>query len=301
MKIPAIFKREIGTWFSGPAIAWQVLFLYIPLAGMLFLSFSDVQNTGSLFTFTLDHYRNVTHLTYGYAIGNSVLLATLTSILSLLLAFPVASFLALRAGRWRTILLVAVILPSWTNFMVQIYSWFSLLEKGSVLSDIFYFLGLTSQPRHLLNTYYTTLVGMVYCYVPFMIFPIFAVLEKMDKRLLEASADLGATRMQTFRRVILPAAWPGIHTGLLIVFIISFGEFAIPLLLGGAKKAYWGSLLVEKFLIVRDWPSGFALAAFGIIMLALLLASGLGSTKFIRVFWAYFTKHEKPNKAEEQA
>ncbi len=291
MKLTELIKRETGTWFAGPAIAWQLLFLYIPLLGMFFFSFSNVRVTGSLFTFTLDHYGRIMHLTYGYAIGNSILLASLTVLFCLLVAFPVASFLALRAGRWRTILLVMVILPSWTNFMVQIYSWFSLLEKGSVLSDIFYFLGLTAQPRHLLNTYATTLVGMVYCYVPFMIFPIFAVLEKMDKRLLEASADLGATRLQTFQRVILPSASAGIQTGMLIVFIISFGEFAIPLLLGGSKQAYWGSLLVEKFLIVRDLSTGFALAVLGICMIGLLLFAGLGSRKVIRLFWSYFSTH----------
>src|SRR5439155_26465819 len=124
-------------------------------------------------------------------------------------------------------------LPSWTSLIVQIYAWFFLLEKNGFISRTLQQLGIISPSFHLLNNYFSILLGMVSCYLPFMILPLYAVLEKMDKRYLEASADLGADRYETFKRVVFPLSLPGVYAGLLLVFIPSFGEFAIPTLLGG--------------------------------------------------------------------
>jgi ABC-type spermidine/putrescine transport system permease subunit I len=147
-----------------------------------------------------------------------------------------------------------------------------LLQKKGFLSIVLEFIGVIGPNTHLLNNYFSILIGMIYCFLPFMILPIYAMLERMDKDLIEASADLGASQFNTFRRVILPISFPGVTAGFLLVFICAFGEFAIPDLLGGSKTMFWGSVIVDKFLYFRDWQVGSALTALGIFVLVSLFA-----------------------------
>lgn len=262
-----IVTQEFSFFFATPAILWQLFFLYVPLIGILVFSFLSSDMTSLTFV----HYTSLLSLPFFKVILNSLILASLTAVLSLCMAYPIAYYIALYVSRYKMVLLFGLILPSWTNFIVQIYAWFFLLERNGVYSRILYWLGFTSEPINLLNSFGATLACMVYCFMPFMIFPIYVVLDKMDKRLIEASCDLGANRFQTFCRVVLPLSLPGIYVGLLLVFIPSFGEFAIPLLVGGAKNMYWGMVIVDKFLLSQDWASGFAFASLGVLLITVLI------------------------------
>lgn len=267
-----IFNKELPFIFASPALIWQLLFLYFPLIWILIVSFSTYQDNNCCYRWTLSYYKEVFNSEYLIIIFNSFILASITTLCCLIIAYPVAYFLTFKVRqKFRTIFLFALILPSWTNFIVQIYAWFFLLEKGGLFSKILYNLGLTSTLPNFLNSFYATCIGMIYCFLPFMIFPIYTVLEKMDKRLIEASADLGASRYETFRHVIFPLSFSGVSAGCILVFIPAFAEFVIPILLGGSRRIYWGSVIVQKILIAKDWASGFAYSCLGVIFIICLL------------------------------
>lgn len=270
-KIKEILKKEMPLVFACPAILWQFLFLYIPLFVLFLYSFVSFSPAKKAVYFTAKYYLKIFNLAYLKVLFNSFLLAFLTSIICLLIAYPIAYFLAMKVEkRYKTLLLVLLILPSWTSLIVQIYAWFFLLENN-VFGFLLKKIGLISQGVSFINNYFSILVGTVYCWLPFMILPIYAVLDRMDKRLLEASADLGASRFETLKRVVLPISIPGILAGSALVFIPVFGEFAIPILLGGGKMAFWGSIIVEKFLFLKDWKLGSAFAFAGVMLPVLIL------------------------------
>jgi len=267
-----IFKEELPFLFACPALLWQILFLYLPLLMLFFYSITVYSHVTNFIYFTFSYYYQILDLTYLKIILNSVILAFSTALICLIIAYPVAYFLALKVSKkYRTFLLVSLILPSWTNLIVQIYAWFFLLGKNVFFSQLLYKIGLISEQTHLLNNYFSIMVGTVYCWIPFMILPIYAVLDRMDKSLLEASSDLGASRFETFRRIVFPLSFPGVLAGYLLVFIPVFGEFAIPVLLGGGKKIFWGNVIVEKFLLLRDWKAGSAFATMGVLLGALVI------------------------------
>lgn len=273
-----LFVKEMPFFYACPAMLWQILFLYLPLLGILVFSFLSFETTADIISMlTIGHYVDILQPVYFKIIANSFVMALCTTVVTLLIAYPVAYFLAMYVKRMRMVLLFALILPSWTNFIVQMYAWFFLLEEGGFYSRVFALLGITAKPVSLFNNFPATILGMVYGFLPFMIFPLYVVLEKLDKRLIEASTDLGANRFQTFWRIYFPLSLPGVYAGVLLVFIPSFGEFAVPLLLGGAKRAYWGTVIMEKFLVTQDFASGFALATVGIVG----LIGAMGALVFI--------------------
>lgn len=269
--IKTIIQKELPFILACPAIIWQLLFVYFPLCVLIFYSIIQLDATNKMVHFTTYHYQAILNSLYFKVIFNSLILATTTSFICLIIAYPVAYFFVMKVKRLKTLLLFSLILPSWTSFIVQVYAWFFLLKKQGFLSIILQKLGIISASTHLLNNNFSILVGMVYCFLPFMILPIYATLERMDKKLLEASADLGATKTKTFKRIVLPLSMPGVIAGFMLVFIPSFGEFAVPDLLGGGQKAvFWGTMIVEKFLVTKDWQSGSSLTGLGIIFLILL-------------------------------
>ena len=279
-----IITDEYPFLLACPTFLWEFIFLYLPLFALLFFSFLDYSTTNGLLNFTLFHYTTIFKTIYFRVIIDSFILATVTATLCFFIAYPVAYFLAMKVRkRFRTFLLFSLILPSWTSLIIQIYAWFFLLEKNGLLSRTLCQLNIISPTTHLLNNYFSILVGMVSCFLPFMILPIYAVLEKMDKTFLEASADLGAARSETFKRVVFPISLPGVYTGFLLVFIPAFGEFAIPSMLGGAKNMFWGNAIVDKFLIACDWRSGAALTSIGIFFPVCILACIYLLLKLIKV------------------
>lgn len=268
-----VFSHEFNFFMAMPAIAWQILFFYIPVALVVLLSFFKTVHVQGTPIFTLEHYAYLAAPLFFWVIARSLVLAFVTACICLLLAYPLAYVLAVKVERYKNIFLFFLILPFWTSLMVQVYSWFFVLEHNGLLNTIFMKLGLISHPLHMLNTTFSIYVVMVYCYLPFMIFPLYTALEKIDKKMFEAAADLGATQWTAFRKITVPLSMPGIRTGFFLVFVPSFGEFVVPTLLGGGKQLFVGSLITQYFLAARNPYLGAAFTCLSgfILLIAIVL------------------------------
>lgn len=242
----------------APAGTWFFVMLVLPLTVVLIFSFGQRGASGGYVpAFTLEQYANLP--ARWTAFKNTMVLAPAGTIAALLIAYPLAYFLAVRADpKWKTVLLVLVIVPFWTSILIRSYAWIFLLG-GRGIPALIEWLGFGS--IRLINTPFAVLIGIIYGYLPLMVFPIFVSLDRLDKRLLEASSDLGATPIRTFAQVTLPLSVPGVATGCLLVFILLMGEFLIPALLGGGKVFFVGNALVDLFLQSRNWAYGSAVAA----------------------------------------
>jgi spermidine/putrescine transport system permease protein len=221
--------------------------------------------------FHLDSYQELTNPLYLSVLGQTLRMALLGTLACLFVGYPLAYFLATRASRHKTTLLLLIIVPFWTSFLIRTYAWETILDSDGVLSNALQGLGLIHGPLNVLYTPTAIFIGILYNYLPLMIFPLYVALERMDKRLVEASKDLGAGRLATFWHVTLPLTLPGVVTGCLLVFIPLTGEYLIPAILGGAKNLFMGNLIGEQFLgqgASSDWPFG---AALGVTVVAVLL------------------------------
>lgn len=241
-------SRLRSFFYSVPAILWQVLFLVLPLMIIVAQSFTT---TGG-FGLTFAKYRVLLDFAYLRVIGRSVLLALVTSISCLLCGYPVAYFIAFRAQRWRATLLFLLMLPLWTSLLVQIYAWFFLLERDGILTQLLMKVGFEPARGSLVSSSISIVMVMIYCYLPFMIMPLYSALDGIHRQIAEASADLGARPWQTFFRVIFPLSVSGIKVGLLLVMVPVFGEFSVPSLLGGGRYLYVGPLISYFALVARD-------------------------------------------------
>lgn len=203
----------------------------------------------------------------------SLKLAAIATLIALLVGYPTAYLIAQLPRKWKTIALVAVVLPFWTNFLVRIYAWIVLLSGPGLVNSTLMDLGLIDKPLELLYNQGTIVTGLVYSYLPLMVLPLYAAIEKLDPQLREASANLGAGPVRTFASVTLPLTLPGVFTGCLFVFVPSFGNFIIPELLGGGRSIMVGNLIRDQFLKARDWPFGstLALALLAVLIVLLLL------------------------------
>jgi putrescine transport system permease protein len=261
---------------------WLLLFFLVPFAIVLKISFADIALALPPYTPLLE-WAQETYLTIRLNIGNylflaedplyavaylsSIRIAAISTLLCLLLGYPMAYAIARADPRWRGPLLMLIILPFWTSFLIRVYAWIGILRQEGFLNSALLWLGVIDQPLQILYTETAVYVGIVYSYLPFMILPLYATLEKLDGTLLEAAADLGARPLTTFLRVTLPLSAPGIVAGSMLVFIPAVGEFVIPALLGGPGTLMIGSVLWNEFFANRDWPVASAVA----IALLLLL------------------------------
>ena len=260
-------QRERNWLFVAPAAAWFLVMLVLPLAVVLVFSFGERAPAGGWVpAFTLEQYANLpARLT---AFQNTLTLAPLGTLAALLIAYPLAYQLAVRTDpNWRTTLLVLVIVPFWTSILIRSYAWIFILG-GQGLPALLEAMGIPGV--RLIYTPWAVMIGIVYGYLPLMVLPIYVSLERLDKRLLEASADLGARPLATFRQVTLPLSLPGIATGCMLVFILLMGEFLIPALLGGGKVFFVGNALVDLFLQSRNWAFGSAVA---VALIAIMLVT----------------------------
>ena len=259
----------------APAAAFFLVLLVLPLVVVVIYSFGDRAPAGGYApAFNLGNYANLA--SRGKAFLNTLTLAPLGTLLCAVIAYPLAYYLALKASpKWRTMLLVLVIVPFWTSQLLRIYAWLLILGNKGIPS-LLALIGFADV--RLLNTPFAVLVGMVYGYLPLMVFPIYVSLEKLDRRLLEASADLGAGSLRTFWQVTLPLSLPGVATGSLLVFILLMGEFIIPAFLGGGKVFFIGNALVDLFLQSRNWPLG---AAVSLAMVAIMLVTIVVYMRFV--------------------
>lgn len=263
-------RRRRENWVTAlllaPTALWFFFLLILPMVVIVVFSLGERSPVGGYEpAFSLAQYANLgSRLT---AFVNTLIMAPAGTLFSVLVAYPLAYYLAVQASpRMRPILLVLVIVPFWTSLLIRTYAWMFLMG-GKGLPAVLEWMGFG--PIQLINTPFAVLVGIVYGYMPLMVFPIFVALEKLDRRLLDAAADLGSSPIKAFLTITLPLSLPGIVTGSMLVFILLMGEFLIPALLGGGKVFFIGNALVDLFLQSRNWPLGAAMA---VTLVGLMLA-----------------------------
>lgn len=205
---------------------------------------------------------------YWKAYVSSLKIALLSTVLTLVAGYPIAYAMAQARDEWRPTLLMLVILPFWTSFLIRVYSWMGIISNEGLLNQFLLWTGLISEPLQIMNTPTAVYLGIVYTYLPFMILPIYSTLEKADGALTEAAVDLGASRLSAFWLVTLPMSRPGVVAGCFLVFIPALGEYVIPSLLGGSGTLMIGKVLWDEFFSNRDWPTASAVA---VVLLAILI------------------------------
>lgn len=258
---------------------WLLIFFLAPFALILKISLADpiiaqppftplFDDTGS-FQGTADNFSFLlTDKLYAITYLRSVLMAAGATVLCLLLGFPMAYGIARSDGTTRSILLLLIVLPFWISFLLRVYAWMGLLNNYGVINNFLMWTGLTDQPIPMMYTDFAIYIGLVYSYLPFMILPLYATLERMDLDLIDAAQDLGARRSQAFWDITWPLARPGVIAGCLLVFIPAIGEYVIPYLLGGPEALMIGRVLFDEFFVNRDWPLASSVA---IVLLLLLV------------------------------
>ena len=280
--------RIVGTWGRGLVIGFPLVFLLVffmlPFLVVMKISVSEMDNVvfKDLLTWSdgvlglkikLSNYLFIVEDDlYFSAYLSSLKFAAITTLLCLLLAYPFAYFMARSSAQWRPALLMLVMLPFWTSFLLRVYAWKMLLADSGVFNNAALFLGLISEPVKMMNTPFSLVLGMVYTYLPFMILPLYANLVKMDLRLLEAALDLGATPWQAFWRITVPLSKSGIVAGSLLVFIPCVGEFVIPELLGGPQTLMIGRVLWDEFFSNNDWPMASSVAVVMVLLIIVPIA-----------------------------
>jgi spermidine/putrescine transport system permease protein len=255
----------------APVTLWLGLFFLVPLLLILAYSFGTSGVYGGItLGFNPGNYLKVFDPLYLEIVVRTFFIAGINTLICLLLGYPLAYFIAFKGRRWKTMLIMLVMVPFWTSFLIRAYAWVVILNGNGVANKTLQFLGIADEPVNLIYTPGAVTLGMAYAYLPFMILPLYAALEKFDGRLKEAAQDLGASRWATFWRVTFPLSLPGVIAGSILVFIPSAGEFVIPNLLGGSRTVMMGNLVQQQFLQARDWAFGSALA---MILAVLLLAA----------------------------
>ena len=253
-----------------PYVVWVILMILLPMLLILFYAFTTSGNEIVNFTFTFDHFiRFFTDQDFLLILWRSLIIAFKTTIFCVLLGYPIAYFIARSSDRVRNILVLAITLPTWINMLVRTYAWIGLLSDGGILSTILGFFGMGD--TELLYTESAVLLGMVYNFIPFMILQINTSLCKMDHSLLEASADLGANKVQTFLRVTFPLSLSGVISGIALVFLPAVSSFFIPKLLGGGQFFLIGNVIENQFITVGEWNFGSAISMIMAVIMMLCM------------------------------
>ncbi len=255
-----------------PYIIWAALMLILPMALIALYSFTKQGNAIVSFSLTLEHYQKFfTDPDFLLVLWRSLLIAFKTTVICLLLGYPIAYFISRSGERAQNLLVMGITLPMWINMLVRTYAWIGLLSEGGLIQQILSLIGLGDQ--QLLHTEGAVLLGMTYNFLPFMILQINTSLCKMDHSLLEASADLGANPVKTFMRVTLPLSLPGVINGITLVFLPAVSSFFIPKLLGGGQYFLIGNLIENQFITAGEWNFGSAISMImAIIMMLMMLA-----------------------------
>jgi spermidine/putrescine transport system permease protein len=261
-------ERRRGLLLALPAYLYMILFFAVPLVIVLVYSFATRTSSGSvsLSGWNLDSYRKLGEPIVRNVVVRSATLAGITTGICLLFGYPFAYFAATRSPMVRNLMLVAVMIPFWTNFLVRNYAWRLLLSNGGPISSATEAIGLGE--TNLLFTRSAVVLGLTYSFLPFMILPLYASIERMDKSLVEASYDLGHGKTSTLFRVIIPAVSPGLVAGVLLVFIPAVGDYITPALLGGVKTQMIGTTIADQFRSGNNWPLGSAMS---VLLMAFIL------------------------------
>ncbi|OAN45235.1 spermidine/putrescine ABC transporter permease [Chloroflexus islandicus] len=256
-----------------PGLLWLLLFFALPLVIIFVYSFMTNDALGRVvYEPTLNNYITIfTQSLYVNAYWRSIWTSVLTTVICLLIGYPLAVFIARSPQQWRMPLLMLILIPFWTNFLVRIYAWQIILANNGIINGFLEMIGVGRLT--LLNTEGATLVGLIYGELPFMVLPLYAAIDRFDFTLMEAAADLGANKVQAFLRIMLPMTMPGIVAGSVLVFIPTLGQFVVSELLGGAKVDYLGNLIQRLFLRANpiNWPLGSAMAVLMMLVLLVLI------------------------------
>lgn len=283
MKKSLTFKLPKGQcWTIGVPYFWLLLFFVLPFVIVLKISLStaaiSIPPYDSLVSYADESLNILLNLgnfllifddsLYLYAYLGSLKMASITTLGCLLIGYPMAYAIARAPKEKQVLLILLVMLPSWTSFLIRVYAWMGILSNNGVINNVLMWLGVISEPIQMLNTNFAVYIGIIYTYLPFMILPLYATLSQLDVSLLEAASDLGSRSLNTFWRITLPLSKGGVIAGSMLVFIPVVGEFVIPELLGGPDSLMIGKVLWQEFFNNRDWPVASALA---IVMLGLLI------------------------------
>ncbi len=252
--------------------AWLIFFVLMPNLLVLGISFLTKDSSNLInFTFSLDSFAKLIDPLYSQVMWNSLVMASITTLVCVIVGYPFAFFLAKLPAKIRPIMMFLLVLPFWTNSLIRIYGMRIFLGVKGVLNNILLTLGIISEPMRILNTEVAVIIGLVYLLLPFMILPIYSSVEKLDLRLLEAAKDLGANAFSRFYHIILPLTVPGIIAGVLLVLLPAMGMFYVADLLGGAKILLVGNVIKTEFLVTRNWPFGAAISIGLTLIMALLI------------------------------
>ncbi len=258
-------------WVSSPYILWALIFILIPLILVIYYGITITEN--GVTVFSLENFQRFLQPIYMKVLLRSVILALISTLICLLLGYPVAMILSGRDLSRKNILILLFVIPMWMNFLLRTYAWMTLLDRKGVINS---FLGALGLPQiNILYTDSAVILGMVYNFLPFMVLPIFSVLSKIDRSVIEAAEDLGSNTFTVFRRIIIPLSLPGVVSGITMVFMPAVTTFIISKLLGGSQYTLIGNLIEDQFMRVYDWNFGSALSI--IMMIMILISMGFTS------------------------
>ena len=276
-----MLTRGRGTIVVLPAVVWLAIFFLLPLAFILVVSLGSRDELGRIVLddLSLDNYRRAFNPDYLPTLVNALRYALLTTVASLAIGYPVAYWISHYGGRRKALLLVLVMLPFWTSYLIRTYAWMIILRDNGVVNSLLRAIGLTSEPIILLNTDFSVVLGMTYGFLPFAILPIYVSIDRLDDNLVAAARDLYASGRSAFLHVTLPLSMPGIIAASLLTFIPAIGDFVTPDLLGGAQQTTIAKVIQERFLDGRDWPFGSAL---GFILIVVTMVGTLVALRRVR-------------------
>ena len=251
-----------------PYVVWSAIFIVIPLLLIVFFSFTS--KVDGRFVFSFENFQRLFEPIYFTVFIRSIWLAVLSTVLCLILGYPIAYMISKLPIKRRNMLILLFILPMWMNFLLRTYAWMAILGRDGLINTLLGYIGIG--PIKMLYTDGAILLGMVYNFLPFMVIPIYTVLIKIDKNLVNAAYDLGANKAQAFRKIILPLSIPGIISGITMVFMPAVSNFVSPNLLGGGKYMLVGNLIEQQFTTIGNWNFGSALSIFMMILILISMA-----------------------------
>jgi spermidine/putrescine transport system permease protein len=274
-------QRLGGGLFVLPGVLWLAAFFLFPLVIILVVSLGTNDATGhiDLSQPNLDNYAQAVRPEYVPAFVNSLRYALITTVLSLAIGYPIAYWISRHGGRHKVLLLILVMLPFWTSYLIRTYAWMIILRDNGVLNSILQSIGLTSEPIAFLNTDFSVILGMTYGFLPFAILPLYVSIDRLDESLVQAARDLYASGRQAFLHVTLPLTMPGIIAAALLTFIPAIGDYVTPDLLGGAQTSTIAKVVQVIFTSGRDWPYGSAL---GFVLMVVTLGGTLLALRSLR-------------------
>ncbi len=262
--------------FSVPYFLWLVVFVVLPIILVVMMAFTTGDMVDfSTFEFSMENFRRFFDTTYLQILSNSVVLAFISTLLCFFIGYPCAYIITKQKAKTKNLLILLFVIPMWMNFLLRTYAWLTLLGNNGIINQALGMLGLG--PVNIIYNNSAVLLGMVYNFIPFMVLPIYTVLEKLDKSLIEAAKDLGANDRNVFRKVVFPLSLPGVFSGVIMVFIPAVSTFVISSLLGGNKSMLIGNVIEQQFRFTGDWHFG---AAISFVLMVLMLIAMVTTSKF---------------------